>query len=184
MMLLLRFLTLLLPLVATSPALAASVPLDAEPFTQYVARAFEKALPDADVTVSGPLHLSITAADGSASASFLGELHDYCKRNPDDCRKAIGEYVADMSPTYRDEPEPEKGPTTVTFVVRPQRYVDELNRETAKQGGPIAEQLVGDLWIIAANDQPKTIEMMTAEQAKQLDLTPKKILALAKRNLR
>jgi hypothetical protein len=180
----LRFLPALL-LLWWLPALAAAgVPLDAAPFTNYVAKAFEKAMPDADIAVKGPLQLSITSAEGDASAAFLATLHDYCQRNERDCRKAVATYVAQMASAADSQAQSEAGPKAVTVVVRPSRYVDDISKASTTHGGPVVKALAGDLWIIGAEDEPKAIAMLNGESAKQLGLTPKKALALGLRNVR
>jgi hypothetical protein len=79
-------------------------------------------------------------------------------------------------------------PTALTtaelrVTVRPSVYVDEIAAASREKSPPIAEPLVGDLWVIGVRDQPTTISTISQSELDTLKLDAAGALAAGKRNI-
>jgi hypothetical protein len=162
------------------PAAADQVPLDEAGFTAFVAKVFQKKHSDASVTVTGPLRLNIKAANENW-ASYLFTLYSYCTRNPATCEEHIVIHAEQIAASHKDEAAPREA-IDLRIVVRQKIYVDQIAASLAGRGKPVAEPIVGDLWLLAVFDRPTTVSFLKPKDLETLHLTAEAALARAKEN--
>src|SRR5579883_2219125 len=153
---------------------------DERTFTAHMARLVTEALPAAKVRVQGALALLV---DGLATGSIqmnLDNLYAYCRRAPEGCDERAGAYVAQAAALFRKMATPLK-PSDLRAVVRDTAYVE--NAEKLYKGDPIAEPLVGDLWVLCVIDLPGAVQILSPAQLSDLKLSADEALSLCKKNV-
>ena len=164
------------------PARAGEVPLQADAFTTYMQAQFQKSVPTATFKILGPLSLDVKAPAGDSTTN-LQTLYSNCLRKRDECDGIVAQFVSDMSARYRTPDAPLKA-SQILIVVRPSAYVQEIRRNLGDFADPVAAALVGDLWIIAAKDEPTTIGYINTKNLAPLGLSPEEALVLGKKNMK
>jgi uncharacterized protein YtpQ (UPF0354 family) len=169
--------------VLASCARTAPVPTDANGLTTYAAAAFSEALPEAKVTIKGPLLLAIES-DPQSFAMNLGNVHDYCVREPQNCDRAMREFVANSVAALKETGTPVRR-QDIRVVVRSSAYVEgALRTGTAKpEAKPIARSIAGDLWLVCVVDRSHGIGLLTGTQLEKLGLSEDEAIALGKQNV-
>jgi hypothetical protein len=124
-------------------ACAASVPLDENGFTAYMAEAFRKADPEVSVTVIAPLRLEVKKG-ANTWPSYLYNIHSYCVRVPETCEHTAALHARQMAASHNEQSLPIEA-SALRMIVRPKAYVEQLARSFAGRGDPIAEPIAGDL---------------------------------------
>jgi hypothetical protein len=155
---------------------------DASAFTAYAAELVGRALPPAKAKIIGSLTLSISDLPGGRSAQMnLESIYSYCLRDPDACQARLAAHIAqitkalgDIAPVKRED---------LRAIVRTSAYVESAQRMYKGQGDPVAEPLVGDLWVLCAVDLPGAIQTLGPAQRSALNLSQDEALALCKQNI-
>jgi len=161
-------------------AIAGQVPLDEDGFTSYVAKAFEKTHPGASVTVEGPLQLKVKRGREIWS-SYLFTIYSYCLRSPDTCAAAVAVHAEQIAAAHKSDTTPIEA-SALRVIVRQTEYVEQIAKNLAGKGDPIAEPIVGDLWAIAVIDRPETVIILAPKHLDSLHLSADEALARAKEN--
>ena len=170
--------------LSPSFAAAASRPAflkDAKAFTARAAELFAQAAPQAKVTIKGPLTLSIDAP-GAPAVATLDSAYSFCLRNPDDCERGLLSYVGKLAATFETPTAPPES-SKLRAIVRPAGYVETYKKLYSRQGGPVAEPLVGDLWVLCALDLPGAVKIVSGDQLAALKLSREDALAACKQNI-
>ena len=104
------FLVVIMSVVASSAS--ANVPTDDAGLTAFAAEAFAKGLPEAKVTIKGPLLLDLetSSSEGSADAHVikthlqitLHNVADHCRRDPEKCEQEVTTFVANFIATVKE----------------------------------------------------------------------------------
>ena len=160
-------------------AAAADIPADQAGFTDYVARAITKALPDTRVSKPAPLYLDVASPTGAKSTAYLQSLYAQCQRIPENCDRIIATWVDQMSASFAHKETPIDR-STLRIVLRPSGYVEQL-REMQKQE-PVAAPFIAGLWMICVADAPTTMSYPKADSLAALGLSRSDALALCQKN--
>jgi uncharacterized protein YtpQ (UPF0354 family) len=162
----------------------AAVSANENAFTAEVARSFSTMLPEANVSIKGPLSLLLTIPGedqaGSGWQVNLDRIWAYCGRNPSDCQRSITEYVARTAQMRRQQNLPVER-QKVMAVIRSERAVQEMRDEFPIQ--PLAERVVGDLWFVCVVDGEPAARVLGERDLTKTGLSKAEVIALAKTNL-
>jgi hypothetical protein len=112
---------------------------------------------------------------------ILESVYSYCLREPGACEARLAAHVAQMS-TALNVVAPIKR-ADLRAIVRTSAYVESAQRMYKGQGDPVAEPLVGDLWVLCAVDLPGAIQTLGPAQRSALNLSQDEALALCKQNI-
>ncbi len=156
------------------------LPSDPRAFTEAFVRLCRQAAPSVKLTIVGPLSLQIDAPQGLVSA-HLDTVYSICRRDPAGCGDFLSRMV-DLTTKGFASAGPAATLSQVRVTVRPSRFLD----ETAEAGGkndPIAEPLVGDLWVIGVRDQPTSIATLDQSDLEALKLDAAGALAAGEHNI-
>ena len=154
---------------------------DERTFTAYIAQLVTRAMPAGKVTVKEPLTLTI---DGQASGLVqinLDSLYSYCRRAPEDCDRQAETYVGRASDLFHRMAKPLER-SDLRAIVRDNAYVEGFRKLYNGQGEPVAEGLVGDLWVLCVVDMPGSMQILSSAQLPELKLSSNEALALCKKN--
>jgi hypothetical protein len=162
-------------------ASAEPVPNDPDGFTTYVARAFEKALPGAKVSVTAPLYLAIEVTQAGKHQAYLQTVFAQCQKTPDRCDFFVANWVDQIASTDAHGIGP-LDRTALRMVIRPEGYVDQMRN--AQKREPVAAPFMAGLWMICVEDLPKSIEFPNAKEFEDAGLTRDEALALCEENTR
>ncbi len=167
--------------VAGANAEERGIPKSVPAFTKFVAEFVQEAMPQAKVTVTGPLQLDVDVP-GGGHTTYLNNIYATCQRNRDTCIVDVTGFVGEMVALYQEAP---AAPTrsALRVVVRPSAYLAQVRAHPGRNR-PIAAPLAGDLWLVAVEDRPTTIEILDEDDLGALKLTAKDALALAIANTR
>ncbi|MCC6808218.1 MAG: DUF1444 family protein [Deltaproteobacteria bacterium] len=157
-----------------------STELDAARFTAIAADMVREALPNATVTVTGELELSVVVG-GQWRKFFLDNAWAESKDDPAKRKTAIEDRIAALAGTSEVKPSRE----TVIPMIKDDIYVRGANERMAARGGKLSgERLAADLWIVYAIDQPKGIAYVSDKELAALAVPAAELRALAIANLR
>jgi hypothetical protein len=153
---------------------------DPRVFTESVAKIYEQA-PGVRARVVAPLQLEIHTERGDFRAS-LDTAYVACQRHVLTCEDFMRHQVMAMTTAFTAAP---SALTTAELrvTVRPSSYVDEIALSNGGKSKPIAEPLVGDLWVIGVRDEPTTIATLSQAELDALKLDAAGALAVGKRNI-
>lgn len=167
--------------LAVAAVRAEQVPSDPGEFTNYVARAFEKALPGTKVSVTAPLYLSIDVPQAGKHEGYLQSLYARCRNAPDRCDSFVAVWVDQIASTDAKGIGP-LDRNALRMVVRPAGYVDQMRN--AQKREPVAMPFMAGLWMICVEDLPKAIGYPNAKEFEEAGLTRDEALSLCKENTR
>jgi hypothetical protein len=153
---------------------------DTDAFTAHVAELYQRAMPRMTIKIAGPLTLTISGCPHPTQAN-LDSAYSFCLRNPRDCEQVLTSYVAKMAAAFSQFDRPVTR-ERLRAIVRPSAYVEAAEKMFSGKGDPIAEPLVGDLWVMCAVDAPTAIEIMKPSDLKKLNLSQDEALTLCKKN--
>jgi uncharacterized protein YtpQ (UPF0354 family) len=168
---LLSILTLSLLLIGTARAETTLTP---QAFTDAAAAAARAAMPSAQVTVTGNLHLETRSAHGEEITTDLHNAYETYLRTPERRDDIIRSYVDVLaeSVTYADT-KPALDRSRVVPVLKPQRWVDgarqaQSNAKVDPKPEPMLEILTdpfnSELAIVYAEDRPQSLRyLMTTD---------------------
>ena len=178
-----RIIALALFLFACGHALAA-LPKDETGFTQVLAERFAKALPEAKVTVAGPLVLKIELKPGDADDLRLINPWDFCQRDRAHCEQIVADFVTNMAGSLKERSQPIRK-ADIRATVRQYAYVEDMQHVAASKPGaaPVVEKIAGNLWMVCVIDRPHGVTMLNHNHLKELGLSEADAIALAKSNL-
>src|SRR5580704_5488854 len=111
--------------LCTLPTQAADVPSDRSTFTDFVARAFAKAMPEAKISVAAPLYIDVDSPTSKVGHLYLQTLFSQCQGTPDRCESFVAGWIDQMSASLATE-QPVLDRTTLRAVLRSASYVDQL----------------------------------------------------------
>jgi hypothetical protein len=155
---------------------------DASAFTAYAAELVGKTLPGAKAKIIGSLTLSISDLPGGRSAQMnLESVYTYCLRVPDACEPRLAAHIAQMLTAFSAIAPIKRA--DLRAIVRTRAYVESAQRMYKGQGDPVAEPLVGDLWVLCAVDLPGAIQTLSPAELSALNLSQDEALALCKQNI-
>jgi hypothetical protein len=145
---------------APSTGKEAALPLsDPQAFTESVAKIYEETAPGVKAREVAPLQLEIHTERGDFQ-SYLATAYSACQRHVSGCEDFMRRQVQAMVTEYTAAP---SAPTTAELrvTVRPSAYIGDIASVLGDKSDPIAEPLVGDLWVIGVRDEPTTIATLT-----------------------
>jgi hypothetical protein len=152
---------------------------DQDVFAREVAKVYERAGLAAEVV--GRLELEVASPDGGVAKAFLDTVYRACVRDRAQCATLVERQVEATAANLAYVSTPPKL-SDLRVTVRPQAYVDQL--EAASGADPvIAEPLAGELWVIGAIDQPKSIRTLSKRDLESLKLTADAAIEAGRRNL-
>lgn len=185
------FLVVIMSVVASTAS--ANVPTD-EGLTAFAAEAFAKGLPEAKVTIKGPLLLDLetSSSEGSADAHVtkthlqitLHNVADHCRRDPEKCEQEVTTFVANFIATVKEMSTPIQK-SELRVVVRSAEYVESARHRLA--GRPdsdfVARQFVGGLWALLVADTAHAIKSVSAQNLTRLGLSADAAMSLGEQNM-
>jgi hypothetical protein len=154
---------------------------DEQAFTEFAAKIYEETTPGVKARVVAPLWLKIHTGRGDFQA-YLNTAYATCQRHGSDCEDFMRRQIKAMATAFTAAP---STPTTAELrvTVRPSSYVDEIAAVSRGKSAPIAEPLVGDLWVIGVRDEPTTIATLSQSELDTLKLDAAGALTVGKRNV-
>jgi uncharacterized protein YtpQ (UPF0354 family) len=178
-----RALFLFLAVLAASPGsarAAGAVPEDPAGFTAFVAELFQRAMPDATISIKGPLQLVIKSSGDSATD--LSHPYEDCGREWHRCRAIVNLFVNHMAAALESMDAPIER-SALRIVVRPLAYLDKQRSMLPKGAEPVAAPLPGGFCMMWAVDKPTAIELLSSRDLEPLGLTAEEALAIGRKNL-
>lgn len=144
-------------------------------FTEHVAEQLRRDLRGTQVTVKGPLTLTV----GPLQAN-LDRIFTFCSANATGCPREISTYVKGVAQTYRDRLAP-PSKAQVRIIVRTRAYVEgAVSNKIELQ----ARDLAGELVMLPASDMPRTIKPLVVRDNEELGLSAEEVFKLGVANLR
>jgi len=165
----------------SSSGLETALPLVGEQaFTESVAKLYDQT-PGVKARVVAPLRLVVHTERGDFDA-YLNTAFSTCQRNAADCESFIRNQVKAMATAFAAAP---RAPTVAALrvTVRPVDYVDQIAAASRDKSPPVAEPLIGDLWVIGVLDEPTTISTISQSTLEALKLDAAGAIAAGKRNV-
>jgi uncharacterized protein YtpQ (UPF0354 family) len=151
-------------------------------FTAHAAALFAKALPDAKVEVRGPLSLAIDLPGQGRRSAALDSVYSFCLRNPKACEQGLVSHVQSMAASFAAPAGIDR--SQLRAIVRRAAMVEAADKAYAGRGGAtISEELIGDLWIMCAQDLPGAVGIVNAADLAKLNLSREQALAPCKQNV-
>ena len=186
------FLVVIMSVVASSAS--ANAPTDDAGLTAFTAEAFATGLPEAKVTIKGPLLLDLetSSSEGSADAHVtkthlqitLHNVADHCRRDPEKCDQEVTTFVANFIATVKEMSTPIQK-FELRVVVRSAEYVESARHRLA--GRPdsdfVARQFVGGLWALLVADSAHAIKSVSAQNLAPLGLSADAAMSLGEQNV-
>lgn len=157
-------------------------PGDPAHFTAQVAERFQRAAPKLTVRITAPLRLETEGAASGGHDVFLDRIYAACESDPAGCDALVADYVGQLA-AYEQAPTPPLDRGTLRVIVRRSDYVAQMRKVGAAGGGPVAQPLAGDFWMLLASDQPTTIRVVSVHDLTALGLSVKTAFDLAKANM-
>ena len=170
-----------------SPALAADPPANVNDFTTFASKMVAQTIPNASVSVSGPLRLSVLAPGRTAPSEIsLNRIWAFCEKNRTQCGDALTDFVRTISPSMIDESDA-PARANLRAAVRPVGYVEQLRaalkqKPTTALEEPIAAPLVADLWVICLLDSSRTARTIQYADLTKLGVSKDEAIAIATAN--
>jgi uncharacterized protein YtpQ (UPF0354 family) len=151
-------------------------------FTAHAAELFAKAIPKAKVEIKAPLALSIDVPGRGLNSARLDNVYSFCLRNPEACEKGHVTHVANMAASFEAPGGIER--SQLRAIVRSTAMVEATDKAYARRGGTmVSEKLMGDLWVMCAQDLPGAIGILNANNLAALNLSREAALAACKQNV-
>ena len=151
-------------------------------FTAHVAELFAKAIPGAKVEIKAPLALSIDVPGRGSHSATLDNVYSFCLRNPEACEKGLVAHVANMAASFEAPGGIER--SQLRAIVRSAAMVKAADQAYARRGGAtISEKLIGDLWVMCAQDLPGAVGILNTNNLGALNLSRDAALAACKQNV-
>lgn len=139
-------------------------------FTAHVAELFAKAIPGAKVEIKAPLALSIDVPGRGSHSATLDNVYSFCLRNPEACEKGLVAHVANMAASFEAPGGIER--SQLRAIVRSAAMVKAADQAYAQRGGAtISEKLIGDLWVMCAQDLPGAVGILNTNNLGALNLS-------------
>src|SRR5712691_1646154 len=166
-------------LAACPSVRAQSVPKGEAAFTEYVATQLRRAIRGATVEVKGPLTLELAGLEAN-----LDRIFAFCNRNTAGCASEVANYVKAVTQVYQNRTAP-PSKTAVRVVVRTKAYLAAAEATMPKEGPKLQPRpLAGDLVMLPALDEPRTIRMLDERDNAALGLSADEVFKLGFDNLR
>jgi uncharacterized protein YtpQ (UPF0354 family) len=147
---------------------AAAENLSPRAFTDAAAAAARAAMPSAQVTVSGDLHLETRGPSGKGVSTDLTNAYDVYLRSPEHLDDVIRRYVNLLVETVRlGDAKPALDRSRIVPVLKPQRWVDGVRQvqkaQKPKEPPPeiLTEPFNTELAIVYAEDRPSSMRFLT-----------------------
>jgi hypothetical protein len=154
---------------------------DKQAFAESVAKIYEQTAPGVTTRVVAALELDVHTPQGDFKA-YLDAAYALCHRDLMQCDAFVHKQVEAMTTRFlASSAAPDLSELRVT--VRPSSYVDQIASANGGKSDPIAEPLVGDLWVIGVRDEPTTIATLSQGDLDALKLDAEGALAAGKRNV-
>lgn len=150
-------------------------------FAESVAKLYEQTAPGVTARIVAPLELDVHTPQGDFEA-YLDTAYSLCHRDLTQCDAFVRRQVAAMSTRFQASRAP-LDLSELRVTVRPSSYIDQIAAASRDKSDPIAEPLVGDLWVIGVRDEPTTIATLAQADLDALKLDAAKALAAGKRNV-
>ena len=167
------------------PRSSSEIPLDQHEFTTHVAQQFMNASPELQVTVKGPLRLSVaTPRRPGTTQANLDRIWSYCVRDTFRCAAIVSEYVrGTMSSLDIDDAPLDRA--RIRAVVRPPEYATYIRSTFANPPNelPPIRPIAGGLWLVLVADYPRATRTITNRDLEILGLTVEEAIRTAKTNL-
>ncbi len=179
-------------LMASLGTAHAEIPTDPIGLTDYFAKALTKALPEFEITISGPLTLDATPPEHPERRQQvrLNRISDFCARNPAGCERAAADFVTNSSGMVREADAPLE-PAMIRAVVRPVGTIagdyyessrlslhDDWSTIAAQMsGGLIAAVPSNDLVLYADAGQTNTVDAMATLAREMVRKSPRPLSA-------
>jgi uncharacterized protein YtpQ (UPF0354 family) len=158
-----------------SSALGQEVPKGQSAFTEHVAEQLRREVRGAEVTVKGPLTLTV----GELQAN-LDRIFAFCGVNATGCQREISTYVKGVAQAYSDRLAP-LSKESVRIIVRTRAYVEgAISNKVLLQ----PRDLAGGLVMLPAIDMPRTIKPLVLRDNEELGLSADEVFKLGLANLR
>jgi hypothetical protein len=146
-------------------------------FTAHAAELFAKAIPKAKVEIKAPLALLI-----DVNSARLDNIYSFCLRNPEACEKGLIAHVANMAASFEAPGGIER--SQLRAIVRSTAMAEATDKAYARRGGTtVSEKLMGDLWVMCAQDLPGAVGILNANNLAALNLSREGALAACKQNV-
>ena len=156
-------------------ALGQDVPKGEGAFTEHVAEQLRREVRGAQITVKGPLTLTI----GELQAN-LDRIFAFCGVNAAGCQHEISTYVKGVAQAYSDRHAP-LSKESVRIIVRTRAYVaGAVSNKVMLQ----PRDLAGGLVMLPAIDMPQTIKPLVLKDNEELGLSADEVFKLGLANLR
>jgi hypothetical protein len=154
---------------------------DQQAFAESVAKIYEHTAPGVNASVVAPLELDVHTPRGDFKA-YLDAAYAFCHRDLVQCDAFVHNQVKAMTTRFLVSSAP-PDLSELRVTVRPSGYVDQITSANSGKSAPIAEPLVGDLWVIGVRDEPTTIATLSQAELDELKLDAKGAMAAGKRNV-
>lgn len=163
---------------------ASDIPMDEAGFTAYMARELADALPDAELSIAGPLTIMLKLPAGTTSQANLDRFYGICREHPGDCSAAVEQYVAaivEMAAQLGAKPDREM----LRAALRPTDYVNGGLKAYADEAGGklVTRPLPGGVSLVVYFDYPQTVRATFADDLARLELAEDEAIALATQNV-
>jgi Protein of unknown function (DUF1444) len=142
--------------------------------------------PQADVEIVGELEVSVKFPDGSSTLSFLDNAWRECQQHPESRAEICERYMEIAKKSVINEKQEDKDYSTNCLipVIKDDRFLHEIAKQSGSKFKPTAERLAADLWILYVFDADGRMVFLTEEKREQLGLDLPKLRALSMENLR
>jgi hypothetical protein len=166
-------------LFAADLAIGQGIPLDEPSFTKHIAQRLRSEVNGMQVTIKGPLTLSVGAMQAN-----LDRVYMFCRRNSEGCATEINTYVRAAAQLHRQSGiSPTK--KAVRVVVRSVRYVQQAQAQLpAGSPRPQTTPFVDGFVVVPMLDSPRALRILTEKDSAALGLTASEIHELGITNLR
>jgi len=176
---------LLLAGIFAAPAEARELPLPKDPdkFTSFMADRFSEANAGSNVKVVGPLRLDLNLPGGKDTI-YLDNIWHACESDRRHCRKAIAEFVTNMSGAIKERTADIKA-SDIRAIVRSALYADDARKMAIgkPERMPVVRPVAGELWMVCVVDLPHGIRTLQHADLAKLGLTEDQAIALALKNI-
>ncbi|HLW93703.1 MAG TPA: hypothetical protein VKS78_20705 [Roseiarcus sp.] len=179
----LALLTTLLSVVCFAEDAPVSADLaDVDFFTAHAAALFARAMPEAKIEIKGPLALSIGMPGRGPTSASLDNVYSFCLRRPEACEESLVRHVVSMAASFEAPAAVER--SQLRAIVRQAALVELADKSYARRGGAtVSEKLIGDLWVMCAQDLPGAVGVLNANDLAKLKLSREEALTACKENV-
>ncbi len=158
-----------------------------EKFTQTFVQHIGKAAPHLKITVRKPLELALVDEAGKEQTMFLDNSYTAYRANPKDKKAIIQRYAEALLETGTMLQTVDKN--RITPVIKDRPWISEIREEMKARGATnfpenVFDELNEDLVVVYAEDSPKNLRFLNAEDLASAGVKKEEIRSLAIRNLK